>query len=70
VSDYRGYTQAQNKATQRYQKEKLAQLGVRVKKGEKEKYARCAARAGMSLARFVVVAMDEKIERDGLDTEE
>lgn len=65
-STYRGYTQSQNKATQKYMRDNVDRLFIIVKKGEKDYYKSKASSAGMSLNEFVRVAMDEKIERDGL----
>lgn len=66
-STYKGYTQARNRATQKYQREHLEQIAIRVKKGEKEKYKAAAEKAGMPFSKFILQAMDEKIERDLLD---
>lgn len=65
-STYRGYTQAQNEATQKYQKENIERLYISVRKGEKDYYKNKAAACGMSLNEFVRLAMDEKIARDNL----
>ena len=61
------YTEAQNKATQKYIRENLEEIKFRVRKGEKDKYRVAAERAGMSMARFFLDAADEKIARDGLE---
>lgn len=61
------YTEAQNKATQKYIRENLEEIKFRVRKGEKDKYRVAAERAGMSMARFFLGAADEKIARDGLE---
>lgn len=60
------YTEAQNKATQKYIRENLEEIKFRVRKGEKDKYKVAAERAGMSMARFFLDAADEKIARDSL----
>ena len=62
----RRYSEAQNKATQKYIKENLEEIKVRVKKGEKERYRSAAENSGMSMAKFFITAAEEKIERDGL----
>lgn len=59
------YTEAQNKATQKYIKENLEEIKFRVKKGEKDKYKEAAEKAGLSMAKFFLTAANEKIERDG-----
>lgn len=45
---------------------KLAEIRARVPKNDHQRYTDAAAAAGMSLTAFVVSAMNEKIERDGL----
>lgn len=61
------YTEAQNKATQKYIRENLEEIKFRVRKGEKDRYRDAAERAGLSMARFFLDAADEKITRDGLE---
>ena len=63
------YTPAQNRAAQKYQKAHLDDIKFRVPKGHKAYYYQAAVNAEMSFAKFVVAAMREKIERDGLETE-
>lgn len=53
------YTQAQNRATQKYQRENLEQVAIRVKKGEREKMKRIADAAGLSLAELIRQAVYE-----------
>lgn len=59
------YTEAQNRATQKYQREKLEQINFRIRKGEKQKYVDAAASMGLSMAQFFINAADEKIEKEG-----
>lgn len=62
------YSQAQNKATQKYQTEKLEQLRVWVRKdGPQCKAAVQAAAnaAGESLASYITGAIAQRMERDG-----
>lgn len=67
----RQYTQAQNKATQKYIRENLEEIKFRVKKGKKERYKAAAEKSGLgSMAQFFVTAANEKIERDGLSNKE
>lgn len=63
-STYKGYSQSQNLATQRYIKENLEEIKFRVKKGEKQKYKDAAEQIGMSMAQFFITAANEKIERE------
>lgn len=58
------YSQAQNKATQKYIKNNLEEIRFRVRKGEKDKYKSAADSEGVSLSKFFITAADEKIERD------
>ena len=60
------YTQAQNKATQKYQKENLEQVRMWVKKGEKDRYKQLASAAGLSLAEFLKQAVEEYALNHGL----
>lgn len=63
----RQYSEAQNKATQKYIKENLEEIKFRVRKGEKDKYRVAAEKSGLgSMAQFFITAADEKIERDNL----
>ena len=67
-STYRGSTEAVRRAVKKYQSEKVENLMIRVQKGRREYYKSRAAAAGVSLNSFTVAALDEKIERDHLDT--
>ena len=58
------YTEAQNKATQRYQAKAYDRLPIRVKKGESELIKAHATKQGESLNAFVIRAIDETIQRD------
>lgn len=60
------YSQAQNKATQKYIKANYAEVKFRVKPEVKEKYQAAAEKADLSLSKFMQTAADEKIERDDL----
>ena len=62
------YTEAQNKATQKYIRENLEEIKFRVRKGEKDRYRAAAEKAGVSMARFFLDAADEKIAREGLES--
>lgn len=59
------YTDAQNKATQKYIKNNLESIQFRVRKGEKQKYTDAAAAMGLSMAQFFIIAANEKIKREG-----
>jgi len=66
-STYRGYTPAHNKAHQKYKQKNLVVMAIDMRPAERDRYKAAAAKSGLSLARFVKQAMDEKIERDLLD---
>lgn len=56
------YTDAQKKASQKYQ-QTLSSMSIRIKSDEYQRYKEAASSAGMSLREFILVALDEKIER-------
>lgn len=58
------YTEAQNRASQKYIKKNLESIQFRVKKGEREYYKKVAEQMGLSLAQFFLQAANEKIERE------
>lgn len=58
------YTEAQNRATIKYQKANLEQINFRVKKGLKEYYQQAAADMGLSMAQFFLNAADRMIEQE------
>ena len=60
------YTQAQNKATQKYIKENLEEIRFRVRKGERDKYKQLAEAAGCSLAELMKRAVKEYAENHDL----
>lgn len=60
------YSEAQNKATQKYQQKNLEQIRIWVKKGEKEKYKNFAESDGKSLAELIRVAVKEYAENHNL----
>ena len=59
----------QRKASEKYLKEKVEDIRIRVPKGDKAKYAQAASDLGISLNQFVIDAMNEKIERSNENTE-
>lgn len=64
---YKGNTEAQKKAVNKYLSDKVENIMVRVPKGDKDsKYRVAADNAGMSLNAFMIKAADEKIDRDNL----
>ena len=63
-STYTGYTEARKKATEKYLKESVEDIRIRVPKGDKAKVQAHAATMGESMNSFVVRAIDETMERD------
>lgn len=53
------YTQAQNKATQKYQKKAYDSIQFRVKKGLRNKYNEYAAKRGLSLSAYIQQLIEE-----------
>ena len=54
------YTEARNKASQRYQREKMEQIPLRVMKGDKERMKAVADQAGASVRAYIIDAVNEK----------
>lgn len=52
------------KAINKYQKEKIDEIKVRVPKGKKDEIKNYAQQRGKSLNGFINEAIDEKMERD------
>lgn len=57
------YTKASGKAAQKYQKEKLDDFHVRIRKGKKESWQKAAEDRGMTFTSMLVEAMDDYIAR-------
>lgn len=53
------YTQAQNKATQKYQKKAYDSIQFRVKKGLRDRYNEYAAKRGLSLSAYIQQLIEE-----------
>jgi predicted HicB family RNase H-like nuclease len=61
---YKGQTDARRKANQKYLKESVEDIRIRVPRGQKEVYKAHADSQRESLNSFVIRAMNETIERD------
>ena len=61
MSKYTGYTDRQNKATQKYIKENLEQISFRVPKGKKEEYKAFAESRGLSLTALIVQLIEREM---------
>ena len=57
------YTEAQNAASQKYLGEKTDSNHIRTHKGTKERWREAATAAGTSLNRYIMDAVEEKIEK-------
>lgn len=60
----RGYSQAQNKATQKYIKNNYDSVMIRLPKGKKEAIKNHAESQGESLNGFISRAIDETMQND------
>lgn len=61
---YKGQTDARRKANQKYLKESVEDIRIRVPRGQKEVYKAHADSQRESLNSFVIRAMNETIQRD------
>lgn len=57
------YTEAQKAASQKYLGEKTDSIQIRAPKGTKERWREAAMAAGTSLNRYIMDAVEEKIEK-------
>ena len=57
------YSEAQNKATQKYQRANYDRLTIRCKKGRKEDYEKLAVSLGTSLNQLVINLLDAELEK-------
>lgn len=58
------YTEAQKRASEKYLKESVEDIRIRVPKGQKEIIKTHAETLGESMNQFVIRAINEAIERD------
>lgn len=63
-STYTGYTEARKKANEKYLKESVEDIRIRVEKGQKAIIKVHADNQGESMNAFVVRAIDETMQRD------
>lgn len=59
------YTQAGNKAAQKYVKLHRDRVNVTVRKGLRDSWQAAAEAAGQSLTAYIVQAIQERMQRDG-----
>lgn len=60
------YNESRNKAAQRYAKEHMEQIGLRVVKGDRERLQAVAIEAGCSVRKYIICAVNEKAGREVL----
>ena len=59
MSEYKGYTQQQNKATQKYLAEHKERVQIWLDKGKKDEYKAKAEAKGMSLTAYICKLIEE-----------
>lgn len=57
------YNESRNKASQKYQKENLEQIAIRVRKGERAKLKEAAELNNESMAQFIINAVNTRAGR-------
>lgn len=57
------YTQSQNRATQKWNKENYDEIKVRVPKGKKDEYKALAEQQGLSLNGLIVSLLDAELKK-------
>ena len=60
------YNQARNKASQKYQKENLEQIAIRVPKGDRANLKEAAEEAGESMALYIINSVNARAGREVL----
>ena len=63
MSKYTGYTDRQNKATQKYKKEHFGRIVIDVRKEKKDEYKAFAESRGMSLTAYIVKLIEEDMRK-------
>ena len=64
MGTYKGFTDSRRKANDKYMANKLDSLSIYVPKGEKEIIKDAALKHGVSINKYVVDAIHEKLERE------
>ena len=67
MGKYTGYTDKQNKATQKYIKENLEQVRFWVNKGKKDEYKAFADSRGKSLTALIVELIEREMSGNAKD---
>ena len=66
---YRGFTEAQKRANEKYIEGNLEQIAIRVKKGRREMYRRYAESQNKSLAGLIQELIEKDMKEHGIDIE-
>lgn len=59
-SRYKGYTQAQGKATQKYLEENMEQVRIWVRKGERDALKEEAKKNDQSMTQYIIQAVNDR----------
>ena len=62
MGKYKGYTEARERANEKYRKEKIDTILIRVPKGKKETIQNAANSQGVSVNQFINNAIDTAID--------
>lgn len=66
MGKYKGYTEARERANEKYRKEKIDTLLLRMPKGKKAEIQEAATAAGLSVNQYCSIAIQEKLQRDNV----
>ena len=66
MGKYKGYTEARERANEKYRKERIDTILVRLPKGKKAEIQNAANEGGMSVNQFIVNAIESKLSGDGI----
>lgn len=66
MGKYKGYTEARERANEKYRKEKIDTILLRMPKGKKAEIQEAAKAAGLSVNQYCSIAIQEKLQRDNV----
>ena len=64
MGKYKGYTKARERANEKYRKEKIDTILIRIPKGKKAVIQDAASEKGMSVNQFINDAIDKSLNSD------
>lgn len=64
MGKYKGYTEARERANEKYRKEKIDTILIRVPKGKKAEIQDAAKQKSVSLNQYIVDAIDNALNQD------